>query len=35
MDKLRRNIPDVIAGLKVIAVEDYETLKRIYKVYVL
>ena len=31
MDKLRRNIPDVIAGLKVIAVEDYETLKRIYK----
>jgi phosphoglucomutase len=26
MDKLRRNIPDVIAGLKVIAVEDYETL---------
>ena len=31
MDKLRRNIPDVIAGLKVIAVEDYETLKRNYK----
>lgn len=31
MDKLRRNIPDIIAGLKVIAVEDYETLKRIYK----
>ena len=31
MDQLRRNIPDVIAGLKVVAVEDYETLKRIYK----
>ncbi|WP_415426455.1 phospho-sugar mutase [Staphylococcus borealis] len=31
MNQLRQNIPEIIAGLNVIAVEDYKTLKRVNK----
>ena len=31
MNQLRQNIPEIIAGLNVVAVEDYKTLKRVNK----